>query len=62
MDSWHACETTHCLAGWVVTIHKQGELLESIYGTGTAGALILNACGEKIPDFYDTTEGADERP
>ena len=61
MGSWHKCETTHCLAGWCVTIHPEGRLLESIYGTGTAGALILNACGEQIPNFFGTTEGAEAR-
>ena len=61
MDSWHDCDTVHCLAGWVVTIHPEGRMLESIYGTGVAAGLILNACGEKIPNFYDTGEGAEER-
>lgn len=61
MDTWHTCETVHCLAGWVVTIHPQGKILESIFETPTAAALILTACGETIPDFYDTGEGAEGR-
>jgi uncharacterized protein YjbI with pentapeptide repeats len=61
MVRWHTCETTHCLAGWITTLHPQGEELERLYQTGTAASLILHACGEKIPDFYDTSEGANER-
>ena len=61
MTTWHTCETTHCLAGWVVTLHPEGELLESVYWTGTAASLILNACGENVPDFYDTEYGAESR-
>jgi hypothetical protein len=30
MSTWHACETTHCRAGWVVTLAgEQGKVLES---------------------------------
>jgi hypothetical protein len=61
MGNWHTCETVHCLAGWIVTIHPEGKLLESIYCTSAAAALILHACGEQIPDFHDTGEGADKR-
>lgn len=61
MQTWHSCETTHCLAGWITTIHPQGKLLESIFEPGTAASLILNASGEKIPDFYDTSDGAEGR-
>jgi uncharacterized protein YjbI with pentapeptide repeats len=61
MATWHTCNTVHCLAGWITTIHPQGKLLESIYECGTAAALILNASGLSIPDFYDTNDGADQR-
>jgi hypothetical protein len=61
MQDWHKCDTVHCLAGWAVTTHPQGRLLESIYRTPTAAALILNACGLDIPHFYDTSEGCDIR-
>ena len=63
MRSWHICNTTHCLGGWIVTIHPQGRLLESFasIGTGTAAALILHASGEKIPNFFDTSDGSSER-
>ena len=58
MKTWHTCETTHCLAGWAVTLHTQGKLLESMIGTNAAGALIFNACCKEVPDFYDTKENA----
>jgi hypothetical protein len=52
MKTWHNCETTHCLAGWAVTLHSQGELLESMIGSNAAGALIFNACCGEVPDFF----------
>lgn len=61
MCAWHTCQTTHCLAGWVTTIHPQGRLLESLLTTPTAAALILHHCGESIPDFYDTDAGSNDR-
>lgn len=61
MSHWHTCDTVHCLAGWVVTVHPDGKLLESIYETPTAAALILIANGEAVPDFFDTSGGWDER-
>ena len=61
MQHWHTCDTVHCLAGWTTTIHPQGKLLESIMGPSSAAALILNASGEKIPNFFDTGEGGNER-
>jgi hypothetical protein len=61
MEWWHSCETTHCIAGWVTTIHPQGKLIESLYSCPTAAALILNACGESIPNFYDNSPGCNER-
>ena len=54
MGTWHACETTHCLAGWAVTLHSQGQLLESMIGTNAAGALIFNACCGEVPDFFSS--------
>lgn len=40
MGDWHKCETTHCRAGWAVTLHPAGKTLESILGTPTAATLI----------------------
>ena len=58
MSRWHTCDTVHCIAGWVVTLHPQGRLLESIYGTSTTAALILWVCEGEIPDFYSDNETA----
>ena len=56
MGSWHTCETTHCRAGWVVTLAGEGgKALEWAMGTPAAAALIYLASDpkiEKIPDFY----------
>lgn len=61
MQEWHTCKTTHCLGGWIVTVHPEGQLLESLYGTSAAASLILAACGETIPDFFDLLAGAEKR-
>lgn len=60
MDTWHSCETTHCLAGWAVTLHPEGKLLESMIGTNASGALIFNACCGEVPDFFSNEEEAVE--
>jgi len=56
MSSWHTCGTTHCRAGWVVTLAGDGgKALEYAFGTSTAAALIYMASDpklERIPDFY----------
>ncbi|MBR8025200.1 pentapeptide repeat-containing protein [Burkholderia cenocepacia] len=59
MGQWHACETTHCRAGWVVTLAGDGgEALEWAMGTSTAATLIYLASdperwkNERLPDFY----------
>ena len=58
MDSWHTCDTIHCIAGWTTTLHPQGKLLEAIYGTSAAAALILHVCEGKIPSFHSDNETA----
>ena len=58
MDAWHSCDTTHCLAGWAVTLHSQGKLLESLIGPNAAGALIFNACCGEAPDFFSDEKTA----
>jgi len=60
MSDWHTCETTHCIAGWAVRIHPQGELLESIYGTSAAAAMIFQVCEGEVPDFHSSNEVAME--
>ena len=57
MDSWHhACGTTHCRAGWVITLAGDGgKALEWALGTPAAAALIYQASDpklERVPDFY----------
>jgi hypothetical protein len=61
MNEWHACDTTHCRAGWA--IHLAGEagyMLEDRIGPAAAGALIYAASrpGKPIPNFYATNEDA----
>ena len=58
MSRWHSCETVHCIAGWTVTLHPQGRLLESIYGPSAAAALILHVCEGEVPDFHADNETA----
>jgi len=55
MSTWH-CGTTHCRAGWVVTLAGDaGRAMEFCIGTSAAAALIYQASDpamERIPDFY----------
>ena len=62
MDSWH-CETTHCMAGWLVTLAGDaGKALEAKFSTSTAARMILaaSAPGMPLPNFYASTEAATE--
>jgi hypothetical protein len=55
MSDWHRCKTTHCRAGWAITLAgKAGAALEEKYGPATAGALIYAASrpDRPIPNFY----------
>lgn len=62
MRSWHACETTHCRAGWAIHLAgPAGKFLEACMGSAAAGALItLASCPwmEKVPNFYASNEEA----
>ena len=62
MRSWHTCKTTHCRAGWAITLAgKRGLELEKQCGSSLAGALITIASSPKldrVPNFYDTNDGA----
>jgi Pentapeptide repeats (8 copies) len=62
MRSWHTCDTTHCRAGWVVTLAGPGgRALEWAMGTPAAAALIYMASDpqlERVPDFYASNEAA----
>ncbi|MEO6326238.1 MAG: hypothetical protein ABIT01_13325, partial [Thermoanaerobaculia bacterium] len=55
------CGTTHCRAGWAVTLAGEaGKKLEERVGTGTAGAIIyaVSRPGKPVPDFYGGTADA----
>ncbi|KRG69145.1 pentapeptide repeat-containing protein [Pseudoxanthomonas dokdonensis] len=62
MGSWHACDTTHCRAGWVVHLAGDGgRALEWALGTPAAAAVIYMASDpqlERIPDFYCDNKAA----
>ena len=60
MKDWH-CGTTHCRAGWAVTLAGEaGEALEKRFDTGAAGALIYAASrpGMPVPNFFATNADA----
>ncbi len=65
MATWHAdgyCGTTHCRAGWtVVKAGPGGRVLEGIYGTSAAAALIYQASDpslEKVPNWIASNAAA----
>jgi uncharacterized protein YjbI with pentapeptide repeats len=64
MSIWHtyACETTHCRAGWAVTLAgAAGAALEDKLGTPAAATLIYLASDpdlKRIPDFHASNEDA----
>ena len=59
MDTWHECATTHCRAGWAITLAGEaGRLLEERYGPAVAGSLIYAASTGQVPDFYASDEEA----
>jgi hypothetical protein len=61
MGQWH-CGTTHCRAGWVVTLAgEDGKRLEARLGTSAAAALIYYASDptlEHVPDWGASNEEA----
>jgi len=55
MRGWHTCKTTHCRAGWAITVAgPAGTDLEKQFGSSVAGALIYTASrpNRPVPDFY----------
>jgi uncharacterized protein YjbI with pentapeptide repeats len=62
MQVWHTCETTHCRAGWAVTLAcAAGAALEDKLGTPAAATLIYLASDpdlKRIPDFHACDEDA----
>ena len=60
MGQWH-CGTTHCRAGWVVTLAgEEGAALEKYHNTELAAMLIYRESGSPINParFYDSNEDA----
>ncbi len=63
MGSWHTCETTHCRAGWAITLAgDEGKSLENKFGPDAAGALIYGASYPSlpVPNFYASNTEAME--
>jgi uncharacterized protein YjbI with pentapeptide repeats len=62
MRTWHTCETTHCRAGWAVTLAGSASAaLEEKIGTAPAATLIYLASDphlNRIPDFFASDEDA----
>ena len=63
MSHWHSsCGTTHCRAGWVVTLAgDEGAALEDAVGTGAAAALIYaksDPAMDRTPDWLASNESA----
>jgi hypothetical protein len=47
MSTWHTCETTHCRAGWVVTLAgEKGKELEQKTSTLFAAMMIYKASSD----------------
>lgn len=62
MRNWHTCDTTHCRAGWVVTLAGEaGKALEDFHNTELAAMLIYDKSSPlKVSParFYDSNEDA----
>jgi hypothetical protein len=59
MSQWHTCKTSHCIAGWVVTLAgAEGKALEDKVGTPHAARRIYYASDPKcrVPFFYETDD------
>ncbi len=62
MGNWHSCSTTHCRAGWVVTLAgESGKLLEAATSTEFAAMQIYaksSPIGVSPVRFYESNEVA----
>ena len=63
MGDWHTCGTTHCRAGWVVTLAGEaGATLERFYNTELAAMMIYDASDPSFKinpaRFYDNDDDA----
>jgi hypothetical protein len=63
MASWHQCQTTHCRAGWAITLHPMGSEMERAFGPWMAGAAIYLRSTGAVPNFFadDSSALADIR-
>ena len=52
MSAWHTCDTTHCRAGWEITIHPQGKELEKYFGSWMAGTIVHNKSHDNFVDYF----------
>jgi hypothetical protein len=59
MSQWHKCETTHCRAGWAITLAGDaGKELEDRVGPFRAGCMLYRASTGRVPHFFATTQDA----
>ena len=59
MTQWHACATTHCRAGWAITLAGEpGHALEQTYGPHRAGVILYAVSTGRIPSFYTSNDKA----
>jgi hypothetical protein len=59
MSIWHACDTRHCLGGWLIyQAGELGRLLEEAVGPAIAGLMLGGI--EAHSHFYDSDEAAVE--
>ena len=59
MDAWHTCKTTHCRAGWAITLAGvAGAELEAKHGPHRAGIMIYRASTGRVPHFFASDERA----
>jgi len=63
MSNWHTCDTTHCRAGWIVTLAgEDGKKLEGHLGTPLAANKIYKASSDIKVDwalrFYESDDVA----
>lgn len=63
MGDWHTCETTHCRAGWAVTLAGEAgkaleEKLESCAAAATLIYLASDPSMENFPSFYSSNATA----
>ena len=61
MSSWHSCATTHCRAGWAITLAgEKGAELEKKHGPQRAGMLIYGCSTGRVPHFFASNDVAME--